>query len=81
MQHALLVLKCRFCRLQVCINDSKVADFLTACSKVFETILDAEDAGDGPTIERVLREMEDAESAEIVQHLLSELYSNHKEHH
>lgn len=61
----------------MCINDAKVMDFLTASSRVFETILDAEDAGDGPTIERVLSEMEGAESAEIVQHLLSQLYAKH----
>lgn len=60
------------------IDDSKVMDFLAASSKVFETILDAEDAADGEIIERVLSEMEAAEKSEIVQHLLSELYPKHK---
>jgi hypothetical protein len=67
------------CDLQVCIHDAKVMDFLTASSGVFETILDAEDGGDGTTIERVLSEMEGAESAEIVQHLLSQLYAKHEQ--
>lgn len=64
--------------MQVTIDDSKVMDFLAECSKVFETILDAEDAADGATIERVLSEMEAAERSEIVQHLLSELFPKYK---
>ena len=60
------------------IDDSKVMDFLAASSKVFETILDAEDAADGVTIERVLSEMEAAEKSEIVEHLLSELFPKHR---
>ena len=64
--------------LQVVIDDSKVTDFLAASSEVFETILDAEDAADGATIERVLTEMEAAESSDIVQHLLAELFPKHK---
>jgi len=64
--------------MQVVIDDSKVMDFLTKSSNIFEMILDAEDAADGPTIEHVLGEMEGAESSEIVQHLLSELFPKHK---
>ena len=53
--------------------------FLLSSSEKFEQILDAEDAQDGVTIERVLSEMEEAESAEIVQQMLSQLYSKHKQ--
>ena len=53
--------------------------FLLSSSEKFEQILDAEDAQDGVTIERALSEMEEAESAEIVQQMLSQLYSNHKQ--
>ena len=60
------------------IDDSKVADFLDASSKLFVSILDAEDAGDGPTIEKVLQDMEDSESAPIVQHLLKQLFKRHQ---
>ena len=63
------------------IDDSKVMDFLAASSKVFETILDAEDAADGATIERVLSQMEAAEDSDIVQHLLSELFPKHESKH
>ena len=61
----------RYCdAVQVVIDDAKVFDFLKASSGVFETILDAEDRMDGPTIEKVLADMEAAESAPIVQHLI-----------
>ena len=53
--------------------------FLLCSSEKFEQILDAEDAQDGATIERVLSEMEEAESAEIVQQMLSQLYPKHKQ--
>ena len=64
--------------LQVVIDDSKVADFLDASSRLFVSILDAEDAEDGTTIEKVLQEMEDSESAPIVQHLLKQLFRKHQ---
>ena len=54
--------------------------FLLSSSEKLEQILDAEDAQDGVTIERVLSEMEEAESAEIVQQMLSQLYLKHKQH-
>ena len=69
-----------FCGLQVCIDSSKVMPFLLSSSEKFEQILDAEDAQDGATIEHVLSEMEEAESAEIVQQMLSQLYTNHEQH-
>ena len=60
------------------INDSKVTEFLDASSQVFVSILDAEDTEDGPTIEKVLKEMEGSESAPIVQHLLKQLFKKHQ---
>lgn len=60
--------------MQVIIDDSKVLNFLKVSSNVFETILDAEDNMDGPTIEKVLMDMESAESAPIVQFLINELF-------
>ena len=62
---------------KVVIDDSRVGAFLDASSAVFESILDAEDAADGPTIEGVLAHMEASESAPIVQHLLSKLFKKH----
>lgn len=59
---------------QVTIDDSKVFPFLEESSKVFEIILDAEDRNDGATIEKVLADMEAAESAPIVQFLIDELF-------
>jgi hypothetical protein len=60
--------------LQVVFDDSKVMEFLKASSEVFETILDAEDKADGPTIEKVLADMEAADRAPIVQFLIAELF-------
>jgi hypothetical protein len=59
---------------QVTFDDSKVFAFLEESSKVFETILDAEDRKDGATIEKVLADMEAAESAPIVKFLIDELF-------
>lgn len=59
---------------QVTFDDSKVFAFLEESSKVFETILDAEDKNDGATIEKVLADMEAAESAPIVKFLIDELF-------
>lgn len=59
---------------QVTFDDSKVFAFLEESSKVFETILDAEDRNDGATIEKVLADMEAAESAPIVKFLIDELF-------
>ncbi len=63
---------------QLAIDESKVAAFLDASSALFEAILDAEDAADGATIEKILADMEAAESAPIVQHLLGQLFSKHQ---
>ena len=64
--------------VQVTINDSKVLAFLEESSKVFETILDAEDRNDGATIEKVLADMEAAESAPIVKFLIDELFTKER---
>ena len=63
---------------QLAIDDSKVEAFLDGSSALFVAILDAEDAADGATIEKVLADMEAAESAPINQHLLSQLFSKHQ---
>lgn len=60
------------------IDDSKVLAFLAESSKVFETILDAEDRSDGATIEKVLADMEAAETAPIVAHLINELFTKER---
>ncbi|CAL8470879.1 g10421 [Coccomyxa elongata] len=63
---------------KVTIDDSKVLVFLAESSKVFETILDAEDRSDGATIEKVLADMEAAETAPIVAHLINELFTKER---
>ncbi len=63
---------------QVTIDDSKVLTFLAESSKVFETILDAEDRSDGATIEKVLADMEAAETAPLVAHLINELFTKER---
>ena len=60
------------------INDSKVADILDASSRLFMSILDTEDAGDGPTIEKVLKDMEGSERAPVGHHLLKQLFKRHQ---
>lgn len=64
--------------MQVTIDDSKVLAFLDESSRVFETILDAEDRSDGPTIEKVLADMEAAETAPIVKFLIDELFTKER---
>ncbi|BDA45526.1 hypothetical protein COCOBI_07-3130 [Coccomyxa sp. Obi] len=63
---------------KVTIDDSKVLAFLAESSTVFETILDAEDRSDGATIEKVLADMEAAETAPIVAHLINELFTKER---
>ncbi|EIE20277.1 hypothetical protein COCSUDRAFT_67562 [Coccomyxa subellipsoidea C-169] len=63
---------------KVTIDDSKVLAFLDESSRVFETILDAEDRSDGPTIEKVLADMEAAETAPIVKFLIDELFTKER---
>ena len=62
---------------QVHINDDKALAFLEESSRVFEAILDAEDQLIGDDIERIMQELQAAESSDIVQHLVQELF--HKE--
>lgn len=64
--------------VQVEIDDSKVLAFLDESSKVFETILDAEDRSDGRTIEKVLADMEAAQEAPIVKFLIDELFTKER---
>ena len=64
--------------LQVRIHDDKALAFLEETSRVFETVLDAEDARDGPAIEKIMHQLESAEQSDIVQHLVKELYHKKK---
>lgn len=64
---------------KVVMDDSKVDEFLAACSKQFEAILDAEDKGDGAAIEAVLQDMQSAAEAPIVKHLVNELSTKRAE--
>ena len=64
--------------LQVHINDGKALAFLEETSRVFESVLDAEDLRDGPAIESILQQLEAAEKSDIVQHLVNELYVKKK---
>ena len=60
--------------MQVLLDDSKALSFLKESSRVFETILDAEDRSDGPAIEKVMQDLQDAEKKPIVQHLIKQLF-------
>ena len=59
---------------QVQLDDSKALTFLQESSKVFETILDAEDRADGPAIEKVMQDLQNAEQEPVVQHLIKQLF-------
>lgn len=59
---------------QVRFDHSKALAFLQESSSLFESLLDAEDRGDGPAIEQVLQTLLEAEQTPVVQHLLKQLY-------
>jgi hypothetical protein len=62
-------------RGKVVMHDSKVATFLEHSSRLFERILDAEDAMDGAAVEAILAEMEACSSSAIVCHVVSQLHT------
>lgn len=64
--------------LQVHIDDDKALPFLEESSRVFEAILDAEDAYNGPAIEKIMEQLQAAETTPVVQHLVQELFYSEK---
>lgn len=60
--------------MQIVFDHSKALTFLGECSQQFESILDAEDSSDGPSIEGALQEMTSCEERPIVKTLVNELF-------
>ena len=60
--------------LQVHLHDDKAVPFLEESSRVFESILDAEDQRDGEGIEHIMEQLQSAEGSPIVKHLVQQLF-------